>query len=354
MTIDTKKLVHGGDWAGFEEQYGYAPADFSANVSPLGVPESVRNAVMASLDHIDRYPDPLCRKLIRELAEFESIEPEYIICGNGAADLLFRIVQAVHPGHAVITAPAFAEYEEALDAAGCRITRYRLDPENNFMIDDDFVSAITDDIDMVFMCQPNNPTGITDPKPLLLKVMRRCEEKNAVLMMDECFNDFLDDPDIHTMKPYVRECSNIVILKSFTKMYAMAGLRLGYCLSSNEDIMKKMRRMGQPWAVSYPAQEAGIAALKEIEYRDAVRSLISSERPRMIRKLQEMGLHVVPGEANYILFESIPDLDVYMRQKGILIRNCSNYHGLGEGWYRIAVKTQAENDRLLEILKGVL
>lgn len=352
--MSNKKLVHGGDWAGFEAEYGYAPIDFSANVSPLGVPDGVRQAMIQAIDEMDRYPDPLCRQLTDVLAAVEEVAPQHVICGNGAADLVFRLTTAVQPKKALITAPAFAEYEEALLAAGCQVMRYPLSKENDFRLDPGFSEAITEDTDMVFLCQPNNPTGVTDGRKMLLQVLRRCEETGAFLLMDECFNDFLDEPDKHTMKGYTKSSRNLVILRSFTKMYAMAGVRLGYCICSHEGMMWKMRRAVQPWQVSHMAQKAGVAALQEKEYVKGVRSIVKKERLRLLEELRRMGLHVVPGEANYLLFYSIPGLDEALREKGFLIRNCRNYHGLEEGWYRIAVRTEKENTMLMDAVRHVL
>lgn len=349
-----KILIHGGDWAGFEGRYGYRPLDFSANISPLGLPGSIQNAIIASLADADRYPDPLCRQLTEELAAFEAVAQEHILCGNGAADLLFRMALSLHPEKALIPAPAFSEYEAALDTVMCSVSRYQLAEENGFKLDDGFIASITDEIGMVFLCQPNNPTGVTDGRFFLERVLAQCGQKGAVLVIDECFNDFLDQPQAHTMKGFLSENPHLVILKSFTKLYAMAGVRLGYCLCSDEALLERMRCMGQPWAVSDMAQKAGMAALHEQEYVQAVRRLVRRERPWLMKGLAGLGFGVIPGEANYLLFQSPSELESAMREKGILIRNCANYHGLSEGWYRVCVRTHAENMRLLGALEDVL
>lgn len=350
----SKTLVHGGDWAGFEKTYGYRPLDFSANISPLGMPEKVQRAIVESLADADRYPDPLCRELTGELAAFEAVAREHILCGNGAADLLFRLALSLRPEKALVPAPSFLEYEAALDTVRCGVRRYLLAEESGFKLDDGFVEAITEETDVVFLCQPNNPTGVTDGRALLEKVLVRCRQKGAILVIDECFNDFLDQPKAHTMKGFLCENPHLVILKSFTKLYAMAGVRLGYCLCSDEGLLEKMRRAGQPWGVSDMAQKAGVAALQEREYVQSVRALVRRERRWLMKRLVGLGFSVLPGEANYLLFRSFLALECAMREKGILIRNCANYHGLGEGWYRVAVRTHAENLRLAGTLEAVL
>ena len=348
-----KKLVHGGDRVGFRQRHGFEPLDFSANVSPLGLPVSVKNSIIEALDDADGYPDPLCRRLVDELSDFERLSREFIMCGNGAAELVFRMVYALKPKAALVTAPSFAEYEAALRAADCQVKRYLLKEENHFRLDDGFIDEITDGTDMVFLCQPNNPTGVTDNGEVLMRILQRCCETGAVLVMDECFNEFLDSPGSHTMKGFIKSHENLVILRSFTKLYAMAGIRLGYCLCSDKKLLERMRLAGQPWSVSHIAQQAGIAALHEKEYAGRVRAVVREERGFLIERLRGLGIRVIPGEANYLLFKSVSGLDERLEKRGILIRSCGNYEGLWDGWYRIAVRTHEDNERLVKALEEI-
>lgn len=347
-------LIHGGDWVGYQEEYGTLPLDFSSNISPFGLPSGIRAAVERSLADADRYPDPLCRELRGAIAEAEGVDAAWCLCGNGAADLIYRAVLAKRPKRALVTAPAFAEYEAALELLSCRVGHYALNAENGFVIDQDFLNAITPDMDMVFLCEPNNPTGRTTPRALLLEVLERCREVGALLVVDECFGDFLDDPAAHTMKGFLPEYGNLLILKAFTKLYAMAGVRLGYCLCSDSRFLEKVSRSGQPWAVSTLAQAAGIAALQEQKSVEAVRALTARERPWLQAELSALGFPVIPGEANYLLFSSPVPLLEPLRRRGILLRGCGNYRGLGDEWYRTAVRTHEENQRLISTLKEVL
>ena len=351
--MESNSLIHGGDWAGFELEYGSPPLDFSSNVSPLGVPESIGAAVAEAVRTADRYPDPLCRGVRRAIAGAEQVPVDWCLCGNGSADLIYRAALAVRPRLALLTAPTFGEYGAALELAGRRIAEYRLREENGFVIQDDFLDCITPETDMVFLCEPNNPTGRTTPKPLLLSVLDRCRETGTLLVADECFGGFLDDPAAHTLAGLCSAYPNLLILKAFTKLYALAGLRLGYCLCSSGQLLEAMRRTGQPWAVSAPAQAAGIAALGETEYVRRTRAVIQAERPRLAAGLRELGFQVIPGEANYLLFSSSVPLLEPLRERGILLRSCGNYSGLDGSWYRTAVRTAAENQRLLTALRDV-
>ena len=348
------KLVHGGDWAGYRAEFGCDALDFSANVSPLGLPAGVAAAITNALPTADRYPDPLCRELRAALAGAEGVPADWILCGNGAADLIFRLALAVRPRRALLPAPTFAEYEAALQTVGCAVQRVFLREENEFAVTEEFVDAVTPETDIVFLCQPNNPTGQVTPPALVERLVRRCAECGAVLVVDECFLDFLPDRDAWTAKQLLRDAPQLIILKAFTKLYAMAGVRLGYALCGDAALLEKMRGAGQPWAVSSLAQAAGLAALQETAYADAVRALIAEQRPRMAAGLRALGLRVMDGQANYLLFRATPDLGEKLRRRGAVVRSCANYPGLDAAWYRTAVRTAEENTRLLQIMGEIL
>lgn len=352
--VSRQPLAHGGDWTGYWEEYGTQPLDFSANVSPFGVPLSVKRAIADAAETADRYPDPLCRLLCRKVAAYEQVRESYVLCGNGAADLIFRAVMARKPKKALLTAPTFAEYEAALEVCECRPQYYFLREENDFRLDEGFLKAIVSGVDMVFLCEPSNPAGVSAPREFLLRVAKQCSRCNALLILDECFNGFLEEPKEHTLKSILAEFPNLVIIRAFTKLYGMAGVRLGYALCADSVLVEKMRRAGQPWAVSSLAQAAGEAALGEDEYVEEVRRTVMRERSWMTGQFKNMGLRVVPGEANYLLFYCRVPLMEPLRRRGILLRSCSNYRGLDEGWYRTAVRTHEENIRLIQAMSEVL
>lgn len=348
------ELVHGGDWAGYRAEFGCDALDFSANVSPLGLPAGVAAAITNALPTADRYPDPLCRELRAALAGAEGVPADWILCGNGAADLIFRLALAVRPRRALLPAPTFAEYEAALQTVGCAVQRVFLREENEFAVTEEFIDAVTPETDIVFLCQPNNPTGQVTPPALVERLVRRCAECSAVLVVDECFLDFLPDRDAWTAKQLLRDAPQLIILKAFTKLYAMAGVRLGYALCGDATLLEKMRGAGQPWAVSSLAQAAGLAALQETAYAGAVRALIAEQRPRMAAGLRALGLRVMDGQANYLLFHATPDFGEKLRRRGAVVRSCANYPGLDAAWYRTAVRTAEENIRLLQIMGEIL
>ncbi len=349
-----EKLIHGGDWVGYMEEFGGEALDFSADVSPLGLPGSLRKAAVRALENLDRYPDPLARRLRGALSEEYGLEPDFFIIGNGAADIVYRLVCAVKPAKALVTAPTFAEYEEALNTVGCVTKKHLLREEDGFRIKDDILAAIDESLDMLFICEPNNPTGLTTDRELLIRIVDRAEECGVTVMVDECFNDFLDEPEKHSLVDNIKNYDNLVILKSFTKMYAMAGARLGYAISSNTGFNVKLRTITQAWPVSSIAEEMGIKAVKEHKYKEQVRTLTKIEKAYLFRELDALTEKVISGEANFLLFRTKTGLKEKLIKKGIVIRGCDNFGGLDGHWYRVGVRTHEENVKLIEAIKDEL
>ena len=348
---------HGGDWAGFQARYGRAPLDFSASLSPLGLPEGVRRAAQAALEEANRYPDPMCRALRAKLGEYHHLSPEHILCGNGAADLIFRLALAKKPKRGLLLAPTFGEYERALETVGCEVEHFFLEENQNFQMTEGLLEHIVPGLELLVLCEPNNPTGQVTDHTLLLEILERCAQTGTLLAVDECFLDFLPHPEEHSLIREVPTHKNLLIFRAFTKCYAMAGLRLGYALSANGGLLERMAAAGPPWSVSTPAQAAGLAALEQCsDWPEKARALLASERPALSDGLAALGLEVVPGQANYLLFRAAGAADLKDRTltRGVLIRSCANYHGLGNDWYRVCVGQAEQNRRLLAALKEVL
>ena len=225
---------------------------------------------------------------------------------------------------------------------------------NDFALTEDVLGAIQPPVEIVFLCQPNNPTGQAADRALMRRILAKCEAVGALLAVDECFLDFLPGGEALTMKPELAAHGGLFILKAFTKLYGMAGVRLGYGLCADAALLERMRRAGQPWAVSSLAQAAGLAALTQRDYVRQVRALIETERPYLLAGLRALGLRVIEGRANYLLFRADETLGERLEARGALIRRCGNYPGLDDTWYRTAVRTRRENDALLAALREVL
>lgn len=352
------QLVHGGDIYTPQARLHIPILDFSANINPLGMPEGARKAIEEAVFHCEAYPDPLCRELTKAIAQAEQVSPNWVLCGNGAADLIFRLVYACQPKKAMILAPTFVEYHQALTAAGCQVEVFSLMAEEEFQLNESILEALDDSFDLLFLCNPNNPTGQPVERELMERILDRCHSLNILLAADECFNDFLSEPQRYSIKSSLGTYPNLFVLKAFTKIYAMAGVRLGYALCSDPQLLDRLICAGQPWSVSSLAQAAGVAALKDEDYLEQTTRLIASERKFLIGQLSTLGLTVIGSKANYIFFQTqgVSDLKERLMPRGILIRSCGNYPGLDPTYYRIAVKSRRDNEALLrqlaEILKG--
>ncbi len=346
--------------------------DYSANINPLGLPEGVRLELARSLGDgvCSVYPDSSCRALCGALADVYRVPAEWISCGNGAADLIFALVYARRPKRALVLAPTFFEYSQALRAGGCRTECHPLLPEREFSL---CVPALLEQVaeagrrgkpyDMVFLCNPNNPTGIPVRREAVLELAAECRRWKGLLVVDECFCDFLEEEERCSVIGSLAEWDNLFVLRAFTKLYAMAGLRLGYGLCRNERLNEELRQVRQPWSVSGLAQRAGTAALRETDYVARTKRLIAQEREWLSGQLTRLGLQVYPSRVNFLLLRDEAELAkpgaersyLYqaLRRRGVLIRSCANYEGLDRSYYRVCVKDRARNQQFMEELGRV-
>ncbi|MBS6396122.1 MAG: threonine-phosphate decarboxylase [Clostridiales bacterium] len=352
------ELRHGGNiyeeaQVQLNKEEGMELLDFSANINPLGMPESVRRAVTEALELAVHYPDPLCRRLRQALAEYHSLPADAIICGNGGADLIYRLAYGLRPGRALLTAPTFAEYEEALKQVGTELCFYRM--QEDLQIRDDILDDMEAGLDVMFLCNPNNPTGLLIRQELLSRILERAEQRGILLVLDECFLDFTGQEE-RSLVEQAGKSKHLFVLRSFTKMYAMPGIRLGYGVSGRRELLDRMEESGQCWGVSVLASEAGIAALGEEAYKQEAVRLVSRERAYLQEELTALGLRVWDGQADYLFFRAFGVRDLYERLEpwGILIRRCANYRGLDDTFYRIAVKDHRSNEKLIHALRQVM
>lgn len=340
---------HGGDIYTNEGLF-----DFSANINPLGPGRKVMEALKQSLADVTAYPDTKCRKLRAALAEKEHGKPEHIICGNGAADLIYTIVLAEKPKKALLYTPCFSEYEDALRTVGCEILCHERAEEENFALTRRYLDSLTEEVDMAFLCSPDNPTGMCVSEDLLADIVETCEQLRIRLVLDECFLDFTEDaPWIHH-ELWTGKYKMLFLLRAFTKMFAIPGIRIGYGICGDTELIKRMEGSRQAWPVSVPAQAAAEAALQDTLLVETTRQLIREERAHFEREFDKMGIRYYPSRANYIMFYSEVDFCEKMKEKGFLIRDCGNYRGLGKGYFRIAVKGREDNERLLRAFREIL
>lgn len=341
-----ERFEHGGD------VYGHpGVADFSASLNPLGMPAAAREALLASVDACELYPDPHAHELVRALATFEQVDEKWVVPCAGATDAIARLCHVVRPRRALVFAPCYGGYEQALAQLGVEARVTLLREQDGFALGEDAALAIERGIDLVFLANPNNPTGQCLGRAALEACLARATEAGAVVALDECFVDLSDGTGSNDL---LASHSNLVIVKAFTKSFCLAGLRLGYALCADATMVEALWWAGQQWAVSVPAQVAGVACAGEREYLARGQELVRGERARLVRALENLGLRVVPSDANYLLFHGPEGLGQTLLARGVMVRECDNFVGLGPGWYRVAVRTPEENALLLAALGEVL
>ena len=398
--------VHGGD------VYRRAvDLDYSVNINPLGMPPRACQAAKHGVDQSTAYPDWKVEKLRDAVVSFLNrkfvpVVPEWITFGNGAADLIYRLMQVLQPQQVVVAAPAFAEYSVAAERVGAQVVPVYLPEADDFSftpaVEAEFIRAIeaAPSGSAVFLCNPNNPDGNVIRAEVLLRIAAVCEARRSWLIVDECFLPFLrsddttnsscgqeaEERDARTPKamysddssnaaatqfsnaeyalrpnelacsmvPSLRAFGHLVILRAFTKIYGMPGLRLGYMLTAAQALTDAVRATMTPWEINLPAQLAGVAALEESEFVEKTRALIRTERAFLVQTLPALPyvekVYVPVSDANFILFrteQTAPDLKALLLERGVLIRACGNYEGLDERYYRICVRTHEENLELI-------
>ncbi|MCI9485703.1 MAG: aminotransferase class I/II-fold pyridoxal phosphate-dependent enzyme [Lachnospiraceae bacterium] len=340
--------THGGNIY----QYGNV-LDFSANLNPLGMPELVRRAAVSGAMRAEHYPEPDCAELRERIGRRLGVGTGQVICGNGATELIFLAAAAIRPRRALLLAPTYAEYEEAFSAYGCECRYHFLREKDGFLPGEDFLEAVTGDYDLVAVCNPNNPTGLLLERDFVGRLLERCREAGSILFLDESFMELTGKKEAASAEPFLRS-EQLFLLRSMTKTYAMAGLRLGYAVSGNRGLVDDMYRYKPSWNVSIPAQAAGEAASSEAEYLARSVLYIGKERQFLLDGLAAFPVRVYPGAANYLFFScGREDLREAFLEQGILIRDCGNYRGLKAGYYRVAVRTHAENQQLLHVFGQV-
>lgn len=339
--------LHGGDVFGKEIEM-----DFSVNVNPYGMPEVVSAAIKSSLKDCEGYPDYASRALCLALSIEYGVRQEQVICGNGAAGVLYDLVRTAAPSSGLVMAPTFLEYERAMAVCGAQVWHSCLLEEQNFDVGESFVEDIlTNRPAMVFVCNPNNPTGRLIHESLLERILEACKKTESWLVIDESFLGFTPQP---SFARHLAEYERLFIIGAFTKLYAMAGLRAGYGLCSDEGFLAQMMENRQSWEVSRLAQEASLAALWDGGYVQKTRALIAEERVRFSKKLAELGINIYEGTANFLLLYCEKDLYAACLKRHILVRDCSSFTGLKKGFCRVAVRRPEENDKLVAVLREII
>lgn len=332
--------------------------DFSASINPLGYPENVRKVIGENFDDIVHYPDIDCSSLREYIARKIGHLADEIIVGNGSTELFYLIPRSLQPARGIIFQPTFSEFAEALQCSHTEVTHHVLKAEDNFRFEYHQEYFLRDNkAGIVFLCNPNNPTGQLIEKTVLLDMIR--QHHDITFVIDEAFIDFVDEPERYHVIHEAGTLRNLIVVRSLTKFYGFPGLRIGY-LVAHADLVKQMMKYKEPWSVNALAQCAALAALEDEAFISRSREFMLKERVFLLNELT--GIHgLVPYEptANYILVK-IKKRDMtssllreQLLEYGIAVRDCSNFTGLSDKYFRVAVRTREENERLITAMKNV-
>lgn len=334
-------MLHGGEIYGKTIEH-----DFSVNLNPLPCPESVMKALEEAARRVSEYPDIHQRAFREAVAASEpgNITAANVIGGNGASELLAAVVRYVDPRTVLLPIPSFSGYRHALGMLDdCDVRTHMLSEENDFGLDSSILAQIDEGTDLLILANPNNPTGRCIDDALLAKIVTRCRETKTAVLIDECFLPLSSRGT--SLAARALEIPRLFVVKAYTKLFSVPGVRVGYALAGEEEI-EGIRRFLPEWNLSVFAERAGIACAKALEggsfAADSVK-VIEEGRDELTERLTARGIRVFPSDTNYLLVKSRENLLDYYLKKHILIRDCANFEGLSQGYYRIAVKSADEN-----------
>lgn len=356
-----KDHFHGSDLEKIQEIYGINKDEivsFSANVNPLGVSPLLRSTLASHIDAITSYPDREYTSLRNSIANYCGTDAANVIVGNGSTELISLFIQIEHPKKALIIGPTYSEYEREISLGGGTTLYYPLQESDNFRLDiDDFITHLNESIDLLVICNPNNPTSSCITRSEMRHILDACKRHDIYVMVDETYVEFADNMDEISSVPLTNDYNNIVILRGTSKFFAAPGLRLGYAITGNLDLIKEINTRKNPWTINSLAVVAGEIMFSDTDYIKKTKALISSERARIYKLLKEHpDFKAYEPSGNFILVRILRDdltsqdlFDRAIRQK-MMIRDCSTFPFLDNKYIRFCIMNPEDNDRLLSCL----
>lgn len=365
--LEAKEHFHGSDLEKIEKYFGI-PKDritaFGANVNPLGISPRMRRGLASHIDAVSAYPDPEYTELRGHIAAYAGCRPEEILVGNGCTELISLFIQIHPPGKAFIVSPTYSEYEREIRLCGGSVRYYALQETLDFQLDtEDFCRELSaQKPDICVICNPNNPTSTAVLPDEMRRILGCCRKLGTFVMIDETYAEFAPENAGVSAVGLLKEYNNFVILRGVSKFFAAPGLRLGYAMTSNLDLLAEIRERKNPWTLNSLADVAGSLMFTDREYIEQTRELISSERERVFRELASWkNVKVYRPWANFILVrilkEGVTAYDIFLHaiRRGLMLRDCSSFPGLEDGtFFRFCFMMPEKNTELMECLKELL
>lgn len=358
-SADMPAFAHGGNIYAEKSPHG-SWLDYSANINPLGLPDTVKKSILAHIDGLVHYPDPEGRDLKQAISARYGVDDRQLVLGNGAAELFYVYFHARRPKRVLLPVPSFSEYEKAARCCGSEVVYFYLDEIDDFQIDMSKLARAMQGCDAIILGNPNNPTGQLLKKEVLIKLTEMAADSQADVLADESFLDFRQDRAEYSVVELAGKYPNLVVISSLTKMFAIPGLRLGYGVCSTE-MARLLEYHKDTWNVNLLAQVAGAAALADDEYIAKTQLNTRKTLDEMEAMLQHIaGVKVYPPAVNFVLLQlkqpciTSKRLQEGMKKNGILIRDCSNYPGLNDKYIRLAIRDSESNRKVIDILDKCL
>ncbi len=359
--LQHKDHFHGSDLEKIEQIYGIKKEDitcFSANVNPLGISPLLRETLANHIDAITTYPDREYTSLRRCIAAYAGCEADNVLVGNGSTELISILIQLEHPKKALILGPTYSEYEREIALGGGTCLYYPLKEEQDFALDlQHFTAQLNETIDLLVLCNPNNPTSTAISRSQMRRILDVCKENDIFVMVDETYVEFTPPEAEISAVPLTGYYNNLMILRGTSKFFAAPGLRLGYAVTGNLDLLKAINTRKNPWTINSLAVIAGEIMFTDTDYMEKTRALITAERTRMFEALsRDSRYKVYPPAANFMLVKILQEdltagqlFDKAIR-RGMMIRDCSTFPFLSNKFFRFCVMSPEMNDKLLACL----
>ena len=359
---EKKQEFHGSDLEKVEAYYGIKKETiipFAGNVNPLGISPLLKKSMASHIECISEYRD--YKELRSTLSLYCNVPMEHIIVGNGATEMISLTMQLLRPKHALLLSPTYSEYTREIDLVGGHVEEYYLREDLDFQLDlDDLFAKLDDSVDLLAICNPNNPTSSALNTEEISKILTHCKKHNIFVMIDETYVEFAPDINAITAVPLTQEFTNLMVLRGVSKFFAAPGMRLGYGITGNMNFLAKMREKQTPWSLNSIGAFAGEIMLQDEEYIRNTRELILSERVRIISELKNVSTYkVYPAYANFILLkiqkEGLTSYDVFEAciRQGLMIRDCSSFQCLEGEYVRFCIMMPEDNTRLVNVLKSL-